>query len=112
MGRGLVDDAKDWFKYFKCSEIALTCLPGPVINAERGAGLRKIFRYKLTHYPVQTLRLLRRCMRQMPLRDVVYLIIKTVPRPEAGGDQERDAFARVGTSRAQRCGGELDDAPG
>jgi len=30
----------------------------------------------LTRYPVQTLRLLRRFMRHMPLRDVVYLIIK------------------------------------
>ena len=76
VGRGLVDDAKDWFKYFKCSEIDPTCLPGPAINAERSAGLRKIFRYKLTHYPVQTLRLLRRFMRHMPLRDVVHLIIK------------------------------------
>jgi len=76
LGRGLVDDARDWFKYFKCSEIDPTCLAGPVINAERSAGFRKIFRYKLTHYPVQTLRLLRRFMRHMPLRDVVYLIIK------------------------------------
>ena len=76
VGRGLVNDARDWFKYFKCSEIDPTCLPGPAINAERSAGLRKIFRYKLTHYPVQTLQLLRRFMRHMPLRDVVYLIIK------------------------------------
>jgi len=76
VGRGLVDDAKDWFKYFKCSEIDPTCLAGPLINAERSAGFRKIFRYKLTRYPVQTLRLLRRFMRHMPLRDVVYLIIK------------------------------------
>ncbi|HEX5023514.1 MAG TPA: radical SAM protein [Candidatus Binatia bacterium] len=74
--RGLVDDTMDWYKYFKCSEIDPTCLPGPVINAERSAGLRKLFRYKLTHYPVQTLRLLRRFMRHMPFRDVVYLIVK------------------------------------
>ncbi len=26
--RGLVDDASDWFKYFKCSEIDPTCLRG------------------------------------------------------------------------------------
>jgi anaerobic magnesium-protoporphyrin IX monomethyl ester cyclase len=74
--RGLVDDADDWYKYFKCSEIDPTCLPGPVINAERARGLRKLFRYKLTHYPVQTFRLLRRFMRHMRLRDVIYLIIK------------------------------------
>ncbi|HXQ24527.1 MAG TPA: radical SAM protein [Candidatus Acidoferrales bacterium] len=74
--RGLVSDANDWYKYFKCSEIDPTCLPGPVINAERAAGLRRLFAYKLTHYPLQTLRLLRRFLRHMPLRDVLYLIVK------------------------------------
>ncbi len=74
--RKLVDDAKDWFKYFKCSEIDPTCLPGEVINRERNAGFRRLFIYKLTHYPLQTLRLLRRFMRFMPIRDVIYLIVK------------------------------------
>lgn len=74
--RGLVNDADDWYKYFKCSEIDPTCLPGEVINAERTAGFKRLFRYKVTHYPLQTLRLLRRFMRYMRLRDVVYLIIK------------------------------------
>ena len=76
LARGLVTDAADWYKYFKCSEIDPTCLPGAVINAERAAGLRLLFRYKLTHYPLQTLRLLRRFLRHMRLRDVVYLIVK------------------------------------
>lgn len=74
--RGLVDDAADWYKYFKCSEIDPTCLSGPLINEERSAGLRRLFRYKITHYPLQTLRLLRRFLRYMPVRDVVYLLIK------------------------------------
>jgi len=74
--RGIVSDASDWYKYFKCSEIDPRCLPGSVINAERAAGLRRLFRYKLVHYPLQTLRLLRRFTRYMKLRDVVYLIVK------------------------------------
>ena len=74
--RGLVDDVDDWYKYFKCSEIDPTCLPGEVINRERNAGFRRLFVYKLTHYPLQTLRLLRRFVRFMKLQDVVYLIIK------------------------------------
>jgi radical SAM superfamily enzyme YgiQ (UPF0313 family) len=74
--RGLVDDADDWYKYFKCSEIDPACLPGEVVNAARAAGLRRLFTYKLTHYPLQTLRLLRRFMRHMAFRDVVYLIVK------------------------------------
>jgi anaerobic magnesium-protoporphyrin IX monomethyl ester cyclase len=74
--RGLVDDKVDWYKYFKCSEIDPTCLPGEVINRERNAGFRRLFAYKLLHYPWQTARLLRRFLRFMPLRDVVYLIVK------------------------------------
>ena len=74
--RGLVNDGDDWFKYFKCSEIDPTCLPGEVINTERSAGLRRLFLYKIRHYPWQTARLLRRFTRFMKLRDVVYLIIK------------------------------------
>jgi radical SAM superfamily enzyme YgiQ (UPF0313 family) len=74
--RGLVSDATDWYKYFKCSEIDPTCLPGEVINAERTAGFKRLFIYKLRHYPLQTFRLLKRFLRHMALRDVIYLIIK------------------------------------
>ena len=74
--RGLLNEANEWYKYFKCSAIDPTCLPGEVINDVRRAGLRRLFGYKLLHYPVQTFRLLRRFLRHMPVRDVVYLIIK------------------------------------
>jgi radical SAM superfamily enzyme YgiQ (UPF0313 family) len=74
--RGLVDDAADWYKYFKCSNIDPTCLQGEVINDVRRAGLRRLFIYKLLHYPRQSFTLLRRFLRYMPVRDVVYLIIK------------------------------------
>jgi anaerobic magnesium-protoporphyrin IX monomethyl ester cyclase len=74
--RNLVDDATDWFKYFKCSEIDPTCLPGETINRERTAGFRRLFLYKLLHYPVQTARLLHRFSRFMRIRDLVYLIVK------------------------------------
>ncbi len=74
--RGLINDVNDWYKYFKCSTIDPTCLPGEVINEERHKGLRRLFLYKLLHYPVQTFRLLRRFFRYMPARDVIYLIIK------------------------------------
>jgi len=74
--RGLINDAEDWYKYFKCSSIDPTCLDGELINDVRRAGLRRLFVYKLLHYPIQTFRLLRRFTRYMPIRDVVYLIIK------------------------------------
>ncbi len=74
--RGLVDDGRDWFKYFKCSEIDPTCLSGEAINRERTAGMRRLFLYKLRHYPLQTFRLLRRFGRYMRKRDIIYLILK------------------------------------
>jgi anaerobic magnesium-protoporphyrin IX monomethyl ester cyclase len=76
LNRGLVNDATDWYKYFKCSEIDPTCLPGEKINEVRQEGLKRLFLYKLTRYPLQTYRLLRRFLRYMPVRDVVYLILK------------------------------------
>ncbi len=76
VGRNLVDDASDWFKYFKCSEIDPTCLPGEVLNRERAAGLRRLFIRRLLYHPVQSIRLLRRFTRFMPLRDVVHLLVK------------------------------------
>jgi radical SAM superfamily enzyme YgiQ (UPF0313 family) len=82
--RGLVNDVTDWYKYFKCSEIDPTCLPGEVIHAERRAGLRRLFLYKLVHFPRQTYRLLRRFLRYMPLRDVLYLILKPFTGSQRG----------------------------
>jgi len=74
--RGLVNDAQDWYKYFKCSEIDPTILSGETIHRIRSEGMRKLILYKLFRYPRQTFTLLRRFIRYMPLRDVVYLIIK------------------------------------
>src|SRR5688572_20534296 len=74
--RGLVNDSQDWYKYFKCSEIDPTILSGETIHRIRSEGLRKLILYKFLHFPIQTFTLLRRFIRYMPLRDVVYLIIK------------------------------------
>jgi len=74
--RGLVNDANDWYKYFKCSSIDPTVLPGEEIHRIRSEELRRLILYKLTRYPGQTLRLLWRFSRYMPLRDVIYLIVK------------------------------------
>jgi anaerobic magnesium-protoporphyrin IX monomethyl ester cyclase len=92
--RGLVNDATDWYKYFKCSEIDPTCLSGEVINRERTAGFQRLFIYKLTHYPIQTYRLLRRFLRFMPLRDVLYLIVKPFLGKKSG-QTKAEAISRA-----------------
>jgi anaerobic magnesium-protoporphyrin IX monomethyl ester cyclase len=74
--RGLVNDASDWYKYFKCSSIDPTVLPGETIHRIRTEELRRLILYKLTRHTGQTLKLLRRFVRYMPLRDVVYLLVK------------------------------------
>jgi len=74
--RGLIDDETDWYKYLKCSEIDPTCLSGEVINKVRSAGLMRLFLYKLTHHPVQSLRMLCRLGRCMSLREICYLLAK------------------------------------
>jgi radical SAM superfamily enzyme YgiQ (UPF0313 family) len=74
--RGLVNDATDWYKYFKCSSIDPTVLPGEVIHRIRSEELRKLIIYKLTRYPLQSLKMLRRFFRHMPIRDVLHLIFK------------------------------------
>ena len=42
----------------------------------RSEEMRKLILYKFTHYPIPDLPLLRRFVRFMPLRDVIYLLVK------------------------------------
>jgi radical SAM superfamily enzyme YgiQ (UPF0313 family) len=74
--RGLVNDAQDWYKYFKCTSIDPTCLPGEEVHRIRSEEMRRLILYKFTRYPIQTFKLLRRFTRHMKLRDVIYLIVK------------------------------------
>jgi radical SAM superfamily enzyme YgiQ (UPF0313 family) len=82
--RGLVNDATDWYKYFKCSSIDPTVLSGDIIHRIRSEELRRLMVYKLFHYPLQTFKLLERFIRHMPLRDVLYLLIKPFLGKKAG----------------------------
>ena len=74
--RGLVNDAQDWYKYFKCTSIDPTCLSGEEVHRIRSEEMRKLILYKFRHHPMQTFRLLKRFTRFMKLRDVIYLIVK------------------------------------
>lgn len=82
--RGLVNEVDDWYKYFKCSNIDPTCLPGEVINDTRRAGIRRLIIHKFRHFPRQAFTLLWRFLRHMPVRDVVYLLIKPLVGKRSG----------------------------
>lgn len=84
MNRGLVNDAQDWYKYFKCSEIDPTCMKGPDINRVRAKGLRGLFFRKLFLHPLQTFTLLRRFLRFMPARDIYTLLSKPFRGKKSG----------------------------
>ena len=71
-----MNDASDWYKYFKCSSIDPTVLPGEKIHEIRSRELKRLIVYKFIHYPRQAFTLLGRLARNMPWRDVVYLIVK------------------------------------
>jgi radical SAM superfamily enzyme YgiQ (UPF0313 family) len=82
--RGLVNDAEDWYKYFKCSSIDPTVLSGEDIHRIRSEELRRLILYKMIHHPFQTLRLLKRFVRHMPIRDVLHLLLKPFLGKKAG----------------------------
>ena len=109
--RGLVDDNKDWFKYFKCSSIDPTVLPGEEIHRIRTEGLRKLILYKLTHYPLQALRLLRRFVRYMPLRDVIYLLAKPFLGKKAGATNAEIISRAVEHEEVKSAAAEMTQLP-
>jgi len=93
--RGLVNDAADWYKYFKCTSIDPTCLSGEEVHRIRSEEMRRLILYKFTHHPVQTFRLLRRFTRHMPLRDVIYLLVKPFVGKKAGATRAEEISRAV-----------------
>ena len=94
LARGLVTDEADWYKYFKCSSIDPTVLPGETIHAVRSHELKRLILYKFLHYPLQAMRLMGRLARSMPVRDILWMLVK----PFFGttkGQTKAEAFSRA-----------------
>jgi len=72
--RGIIDDERDWNKWFKCSDIDPTILPGELVNKARMKGYRYLFGYRILRRPVSTFKLIRRFSRYMKLSDIVRLL--------------------------------------
>ena len=103
--RGLVSDATDWYKYFKCSSIDPTVLPGRGDPPHPLRGDAELILYKIVHYPVQSFRLIRRFLRYMPLQDVLYLLVKPFLGDKKGPHEGRGGLARRGARRPEERGG-------
>jgi hypothetical protein len=74
MERGIIDDDRDWHKWFKCSDIDPTILPSEVVHQARKKGYMLLFGYLLLLRPVATFRLLRKFSRYMTTSDICKLL--------------------------------------
>ncbi len=72
--RGIIEDERDWHKWFKCSDIDPTVLPSAVVNRLRMKGYAILFARRIFGRPIQTYNLLRTLGRHMKASDVIKLI--------------------------------------
>ena len=74
VARGILDDARDWHKWFKCSDIDPTTLPSAVVNRLRARGYGLLFLHRILKRPIRTWKLLRAFGRHMKTSDIVRLL--------------------------------------
>jgi radical SAM superfamily enzyme YgiQ (UPF0313 family) len=74
VARGIIDDERDWPKWFKCSDIDPTALPSAVVNRLRARGYGWLFLNRLLKRPLRTARLLRTFGRHMKTADLLKLL--------------------------------------
>jgi radical SAM superfamily enzyme YgiQ (UPF0313 family) len=72
--RGILDDERDWDKWFKCSDIDPTVLPSEVVNRARQKGYARLFAHRVLFRPIKTFKLLRNLGRHMKTTDVLRLL--------------------------------------
>jgi radical SAM superfamily enzyme YgiQ (UPF0313 family) len=72
--RGIIDDERDWFKWFKCSDIDPTVLPSETVNRARQKGYMLLFAHRIFMRPIQTFKLLRKFSRSMKASNVLKLL--------------------------------------
>ena len=72
--RGIIDDERDWDKWFKCSDIDPTVLPSEEVNTLRMKGYAMLFALRILQRPIQTLMLLITFSRYMRISDLFKLL--------------------------------------
>jgi radical SAM superfamily enzyme YgiQ (UPF0313 family) len=78
--RGIIDDERDWSKWFKCSDIDPTTLPSAVVNRVRMKGYAFLFGRRLFGHPIHTYNLLRSFARHMKKLDLLKLLLSPFQR--------------------------------
>ncbi|HVM50823.1 MAG TPA: radical SAM protein [Candidatus Acidoferrum sp.] len=77
---GIIDDDRDWQKWFKCTDIDPTALSGPEVNRLRMKGYALLFASRLLKRPWATFKLLRTFGRHMKASDILKLLISPFRR--------------------------------
>jgi radical SAM superfamily enzyme YgiQ (UPF0313 family) len=72
--RGIIDDERDWYKWFKCSDIDPTVLPSEVLNRIRMKGYIRLFGRRIIGRPLQTIELIHTFGRNMGMSDIIKLL--------------------------------------
>jgi radical SAM superfamily enzyme YgiQ (UPF0313 family) len=72
--RGIIDDERDWHKWFKCSDIDPTTLPSAKVNRVRMNGYALLFARRVFGRPIRTWKLLRTFSRHMKTSDILTMI--------------------------------------
>ena len=72
--RGIIDDERDWYKWFKCSDIDPTVLPGEVVNKARQKGYMILFAKRIFMRPIKTFILLKTFSRNMKFSTIFKLL--------------------------------------
>jgi len=89
--RGIIDDERDWNKWFKCSDIDPTILPSEAVNRVRKKGYLLLFSYRILHRPVSTFGVIRRFSRYMTFSNVLKLLWSPFRRKAITRKPERPA---------------------
>jgi hypothetical protein len=72
--RGIIDDERDWHKWFKCSDIDPTILTSEVVNRARMKGIALLFVHRIFRRPIRTYRLVRTFSKYMKKSDIWKLL--------------------------------------
>jgi radical SAM superfamily enzyme YgiQ (UPF0313 family) len=72
--RGIIEDDRDWYKWFKCSDIDPTVLPSEVVNKARQKGYLILFTKRIFMRPIQTFKLIRTFSRNMKASTIFKLL--------------------------------------
>jgi radical SAM superfamily enzyme YgiQ (UPF0313 family) len=80
VARGIIDDERDWHKWFKCSDIDPAALPGAVVNRLRARGYASLFVRRMLWRPWRTWKLLRAFGRYMKASDIIKMLLSPFHR--------------------------------